>query len=134
MDKILKVTVAPTLIGWVASWIAPFTGTLFAFTKWESAIAGTVTPICAVLVLVLVGLTWIKPDGKIRSWAIHATWCFAIGALGCLALRLVVGILKEMEWVVAVRDSIWPVFFGITMILMVTTVTFWAVYVFRRQS
>lgn len=134
LERILKVAVAPTLVGWAASWIAPFTGTLFAFQKWATPVGDTIAPICGVLVLVVVGFAWAKSDRTLRSLAIYSTCCFAVSAVVCLILRVVVEHLTKQGTIVTVRDYIWPTSFGITLVLMIATVTLWAIYVARHVA
>lgn len=126
---VMKIGAAPTLLGWVAAWLPRDVLAPLAYVMWQVRVRDVVVLIGAVIVLVLVGACTGKPLCYVRKLAFGATLGSVLGIVVCLALRFFVGaLLHERSTVVYVRDFFWPVVYGFTLLLLMSTVTLWAFY------
>lgn len=134
IGRILKVASAPLVIGWVSAWVAPFLGTPLGHIKWEAESVDLVRIVGAILTVVLIGIFKEKPRDTIRGWAIGATAGFILGIVACFVLDFLVGrVLDTKDAVLIVRDDVWRLVYIATLVLAVSTLVLWCLYLWRHR-
>lgn len=132
MMKILNIAAAPTIAGLVASWFSYFVEAPLGFHGWNSKVANAMFPICSVLVFAILGFFLTKSMLILKRWALCVTGGFMLSSAFCIMVRWIVGDYLDGELVVTlVRDRVWPVIFAASLILMVSCVVLWAIYLNR---
>jgi hypothetical protein len=77
LKQIFSLAAAPTIIGWVTSWVSPFVETPLSFHTWSNSVEVVIAPLCSVLVLVIVGTSVVKPLACVKRWAALSAVGFA---------------------------------------------------------
>ena len=123
---------ASAILGWVKLWLPERVLAALAYWRWQEPVRDTAVWLSAATFLVLLGTCAGKGPLYVKTVASRVTRGFLLGVALCLVLRLVVGALRHPRYIVPVRDGVWPLAYGATLILMVLTVAAWAYYLSLR--
>lgn len=123
---------ASAILAWVKLWLPERVLAALAYWRWQETARDTAVWISAVTFLALLGTCVGKSPSYVKMVAARITCGFLLGVALCLVLGPVVDALSHPRYVRFVRDGIWPLVYGATLVVMVLTVAAWVYYLSLR--